>query len=48
MRNLQQALTDIAAMRVQMARSTVFKGYGPLTLALTSGIAVIAAAIQNF
>jgi hypothetical protein len=33
MSDLEKALADIGAMRAQMARSTVFRGLGPVTLA---------------
>ena len=46
MRNLDRALTDIAEMRSQLARSTEFRGYGPLTLAATGVLALAAAAAQ--
>ena len=46
MRDLGKALTDIAAMRAQMARSSEFRGFGPTTLAATGVLAVIAAVIQ--
>lgn len=46
MRDLSKALVDIAAMRTQMARSSVFRGFGPTTLAATAGLAVIAAVVQ--
>lgn len=46
MPNLDRALTDIAAMRSQLARSTEFRGYGPVTLAATGVLAGIAAGVQ--
>lgn len=46
MPNLDRALTDIAAMRSQLARSTEFRGYGPVTLAATGAIAATAAILQ--
>jgi hypothetical protein len=47
MKNLDQALTAIATMRTQLARSTQFRGYGPVTLALTGLLAAVAAVIQT-
>jgi hypothetical protein len=46
MRPLDKALCDIAAMRSQMARSTVFRGYGPLTFVATGLLAAVAALLQ--
>lgn len=44
--NLNKALGDISSIRRQVARSTQFRGYGPVTLAATGVIAMIAAAAQ--
>src|SRR5260370_1858216 len=46
MRNLDQALADITAIRSQMARGAQFHGYGPVTVAATGVLALIAAGIQ--
>ena len=46
--NLERALSDIAAMRVQVARTTQFRGYGPVTLAMTGCIALAAGMLQHF
>ena len=46
MNDLDRALSDITAMRHQMARSLVFRGYGPATLAATGVLALLAAAAQ--
>src|SRR5215467_2539795 len=46
MRNLDEALADITAIRSQMARGTEFHGYGPMTVAATGMLAVLAAGIQ--
>lgn len=46
MNDLHKALGDISSMRRQMARSTEFRGYGPLTLASTAGMAWAAAGMQ--
>ena len=43
---LKQALTEISALRLQMARSTEFHGFGPATLAITGGLAAAAALVQ--
>jgi len=46
MTDLDKALGDIRSIRRQMARSTEFRGYGPLTLVSTGVLAIIAASIQ--
>ncbi|MGE3147697.1 MAG: hypothetical protein AB7K04_01380 [Pseudorhodoplanes sp.] len=46
MRDLDKALTDIKAMRSQIARSTEFRGYGPAAFATTGVIAILAALAQ--
>src|SRR6516225_10039374 len=46
MRDLDKALSDITAMRSQMARAAEFRGYGPLTVGATGLLAVIAGALQ--
>ena len=46
MRDLDKALSDITAMRSQMARAAEFRGYGPITVAATGLLAVIAGALQ--
>jgi hypothetical protein len=46
MQDLHKALADISAMRDQMARGTLFRGYGPAALAATGGIAILAALAQ--
>ena len=46
MNDLNKALGDIGSIRRQVARSTEFRGYGPATLAATSGIAILAAGVQ--
>src|SRR5687768_6875389 len=38
---LDDALTQISEIRQQMAASAVFRGYRPLTTAITAGIAVV-------
>jgi hypothetical protein len=48
MDDLHKALGDITAVREQMARATVFRGYGPLTMVVTGGLAITAATIQQF
>ena len=45
-KDLDQALTEITAIRHQMARSAEFRGYGPATLAATGVFAALAAAAQ--
>src|SRR5262244_4459884 len=46
MRDLDKALADITAIRAQMARGTEFQGYGPITVAATGVLALLAAGAQ--
>ena len=46
MSDLDRALGEISNIRRQVARSTEFRGYGPVTLAITGIIAVLAASVQ--
>jgi len=46
MNELNRALGDIRSIRRQMAHSTEFRGYGPVTLAATGVFAVLAAGAQ--
>jgi hypothetical protein len=46
MNNLNKAIGDISSIRMQVARSTEFRGYGPATLAATSLFALAAGAAQ--
>jgi hypothetical protein len=46
MRDLDKALADILAIRSQIAAGTAFRGYGPATVAATSGIALLTAVVQ--
>ena len=48
MNDLDKALGDINSIRRQMARSTEFRGYGPVTLATTGATAIAAAGAQAF
>jgi len=45
--DLYRALGDININRRQLANATVFRGYGPATLATTAAFAVLAAAVQQ-
>jgi len=47
MNDLYKALGDISSIRKQVAHSTEFRGYGPATLAATSGFAILAAGAQT-
>ena len=47
MRELDRALIDITFVRKHIARTTQFKGYGPLTLAATGALALAVAALQG-
>ena len=46
MQDLRKALADIHAIRGQVARATVFRGYGPATVALTGMVAGLGAFFQ--
>jgi hypothetical protein len=46
MMDLDRALADITAIRSQIARGAVFRGYGPVTVAATGFLAMAAAALQ--
>jgi hypothetical protein len=46
--DLDKALGDIGSIRRQMARSTEFRGYGPVTLAATGATAILAAGAQAY
>lgn len=47
MTDLNQALVDIRSIRRQVAQATEFRGYGPLTLSATAGLAVLAGVAQS-
>lgn len=47
MNDLNQALTDIRSIRRQVAETTEFRGYGPLTLSATAVFALLAGAAQS-
>ena len=46
MNDLNKAIGDISSIRMQVARSTEFRGYGPATLAATGVFALAAAVAQ--
>src|SRR5690348_12038782 len=46
MNQLDQALSEIAAIRGQMARTAEFRGYGPMALAATAVLAAAGAMLQ--
>jgi hypothetical protein len=46
MRDLDKALADILTIRSQIAAGTAFRGYGPATVAATSGVALLTAILQ--
>jgi len=46
MKDLERALADITAIRSQLARGSQFRGYGPVTVAATGALALLAAALQ--
>jgi hypothetical protein len=45
-RDLHKALADIDAIKKQVARGTQFRGYGPVTIAFTGLLSLLAAAAQ--
>jgi hypothetical protein len=47
MPDLHRALSEISAIRGQIARGTVFRGYGPAALASTGFLAALAALAQS-
>ena len=47
MKDLNEALTEIAAIRRQIVRTADFHGYGPVTVAMTSLVAIAAAEVQT-
>lgn len=47
MTDLNRALTDIRSIRRQVAQTTEFHGYGPLTLFTTAFLAVITGVVQT-
>jgi hypothetical protein len=47
MTELRQALDDISAIRTQVARGTLFRGYGPLSVASSGILALLVAAAQS-
>lgn len=46
MTDLNRALVDIRSIRRQVAQTSEFHGYGPLTLSATAGFALLAGALQ--
>ena len=47
MSELRQALAEINAIRVQVARDTQFRGFGPLSIAASGMLALLVAAVQS-
>jgi hypothetical protein len=47
MKDLNEALTEITAIRRQIVRTAEFRGYGPITVAMTGLVAIAAAAVQG-
>jgi hypothetical protein len=47
MSDLDKALADILAIRSQIAAGTAFRGYGPATIAVTGGLALLTAVAQG-
>jgi hypothetical protein len=47
MRDLDKALADIVAIRSQIAAGTAFRGYGPVAVAGTGGVALLTAILQH-
>jgi hypothetical protein len=47
MKDVNQALSEIRSIRNQMARSTEFRGYGPISIAFSGVLAVATAIFQS-
>lgn len=47
MRELDRALVDIRSIRRQVAQTTEFRGYGPLSLGVAAVLAALAGAVQS-
>lgn len=47
MSEFQKALADIGAIRQQLAAGTVFRGFGPIVIATTGGLALVMATAQS-
>ncbi|MBB4303996.1 hypothetical protein GGD81_003051 [Rhodobium orientis] len=47
MGEFDKALTDIANIRSQLAAGTLFRGFGPAVIAVTGGLALVAAVAQS-
>ena len=48
MKDIDRALADISDMRSQLAAGTMFRGFGPAVMALSGGLAALAAVSQSF
>jgi hypothetical protein len=46
MKELQQALSEIHSIRIQVAHGTQFRGYGPASIAASGILALLVAAVQ--
>ena len=46
MKDIDRALADISDMRSQLAAGTMFRGFGPAVMALSGGLAALAAICQ--
>ena len=44
---LREALTQITEIRLQLARTEVFRGYRAMPVAFSGGVALLAAVIQR-
>ena len=47
MSELRNALADISAIRIQVARDTQFRGFGPASIAASGALALLVAAAQS-
>lgn len=47
MREIDRALDDITNIRTQLAAGTMFRGFGPIVIAVTGGLAIVTAAAQS-
>jgi hypothetical protein len=47
MTELRQALSEISAIRAQVARGSEFRGYGPVSIAFSGVLALVVATAQS-
>jgi len=47
MHDINRALADISSIRSQLAAGAMFRGFGPIVIAVTGGLAVVTASAQS-